>query len=131
MPPPTFSPGFRLSRLDLIVLVLGGAGSVLLATMTWWWGFVLAFVLVHFFLFCNVFRLARALELAWSAVFLALAVATIAANAPGWLITALTSLVMTGIVVALEMRKASYHGVGWQRLNPGLPEWWESKRGDG
>jgi hypothetical protein len=27
-------------------------------------------------------------------------------------------------VVVAEMLKPSYHGVGWQRINPRLPEWW-------
>jgi hypothetical protein len=34
---------------------------------------------------------------------------------------------VTGIVVVVEMRKPSYHGVGWKWINPGLPAWWESR----
>jgi hypothetical protein len=30
-------------------------------------------------------------------------------------------------VVIVEMRKPSYHGVGWQRINPGLPAWWDAR----
>lgn len=123
---PTFAPGFRLSVVDGFVLLAGVAGTIILSMIVWWWGFVLGFVLGHFFLFCNVVRMARPLELLWSGVFVALAGATILLETPGWLVTALLSLVVTAIVVAVEMRKPSYHGVGWKWINPGLPAWWES-----
>lgn len=123
---PTFAPGFRLSVVDGLVLLAGVAGTIILSMIVWWWGFVLGFVLGHFFLFCNVVRMARPLELLWSGVFVALAGATIVLETPGWLVTALLSLVVTAIVVVVEMRKPSYHGVGWKWINPGLPAWWES-----
>ena len=122
-----FAPGFCLSFVDGFVLLGGVAGIVILSMFVWWWGFVLGFVLGHFFLFCNVVRMARPLELFWSGVFVALAGATIVLETPCWLVTALLSLVVTGIVVAVEMRKPSYHGVGWKWINPGLPAWWESR----
>jgi len=115
-----FAPGFRLSVVDGFVLLSGGAGVIILSMIVWWWGFVLGFVLGHFFLFCNVVRMARPLELLWGGVFVALAGATIVLETPGWLVTALLSLVVTGIVVVVEMRKPSYHGVGWKWINPGL-----------
>src|SRR5207249_2417330 len=61
-----FSPGFRLSAVDVLMLVGGIAATVALAAITWWWGFVVGFVLAHFFLFCNVIRMARPLELSWA-----------------------------------------------------------------
>jgi hypothetical protein len=130
MPQRAFAPGFRFSALDGFVLVGGTAAAIVLATYVWWWGFVVAFVLAHFFLFCNVVRMARPLELAWAAVFVVLAGSTVAIETPGWLITALVALVMTVVVVIVEMRKPSYHGVGWQRINPGLPAWWEARSGN-
>ena len=125
MPIPVFAPGFRLSLLDVAVLLLGSIAVVALGNMTWWWGFVVGFVLAHFLLFCNVFRIARSLELVWAGVFTALAGGTIAAEKPGWIITAAASFAVTIIVVVLEMRKPSYHGIGWSRINPKLPSWWE------
>src|ERR1700740_2599945 len=121
-----FAPGFRLSALDVLVLLLGVPGALWLGSLTWWWGFVVAFVLAHFFLFCNVIRMARPLELAWALVFVILAGWTIAVGQPGWLLTALGALLMTVVVVLVELRKPSYHGVGWQWLNPGLPTWWQA-----
>jgi len=47
---------------------------------------------------------------------------------PGWPITTSVSLVVTLVVVVLQMRKPSYHGLGWQRINPGLRSWWDASR---
>jgi hypothetical protein len=126
---PVFAPGLRLSTLDVIVLLVGAVAAATMATVDGSWGFVIGFVLGHFFLFCNVVRLARPLELAWSGVFVALASATVATGVPGWLVTALVSLLATLAVVVVQMRKPSYHGVGWQWINPGLPAWWQAHRG--
>lgn len=121
-----FKPGFRLSALDILVLCVGTMLAVVLWQQTWWFGFIGAFVTGHFFLFCNVIRMARPLELVWSAVFACLAGSTITAETPGWPATISISLLATAIVVAVELRKPSYHGIGWQQINPGLPAWWES-----
>lgn len=128
MATPAFSPGFRLSKLDVAVLVLGAIGSLVIGSIVWWIGFVIAFVIAHFFLFCNVFRLSRPLELIWAAIFVALAAGTVATDFPGWPITAGGSLVATAVVVALELRKPSYHGLGWEWVNPSLSQWWEEEQ---
>jgi hypothetical protein len=78
--------------------------------------------------------MARPLEFLWSGVFVALAGATIAIDMPGWVATFVVSALVTATVVILEIRKPSYHGVGWKWINPGLPARWEaqmSKRADG
>jgi hypothetical protein len=123
----TFAPGFRLSLADGFVLLGGVTAIIILSKIVLWWGFVLGFVLGHFFLFCNVVRMARPFELLWSGIFVVLAGATVVLGTPGWLVTALLSLVVTGIVVVVKIRKPSYHGVGWKWINPGLPAWWESR----
>jgi len=123
-----FQPGFRLSIRDVAVIILGAAAALYLSSMEFWWGFIVAFVVAHFFLFCNVVRMARPLELTWAATFLALASATLLTEAPGWPITVAGSLAVTLLVVALQVRKPSYHGFGWQRINPGLRAWWEASR---
>src|ERR1022692_2647369 len=106
-----FAPGFRLSLTDVLMLVVGTIGALALGFITWWGGFVVGFVLAHFFLFCNVFRLARPLELAWSGAFVLLAVGTVALEFPGWIITASISLCISILVIVVEMRKPSYHGI--------------------
>ena len=121
-----FKPGVRLSALDVGVLICGTVGSVAAWQWVWWVGFVIAFVVAHFFLFCNVFRISRPLELVWAAAFVALAGSTVMNETPGWLVTVVGSLVVTVAVIAIEMFSPSYHGIGWQRLNPRLPQWWET-----
>src|SRR5687768_5424908 len=82
-----FAPGFRLSLRDVVVILLGIATAAYLFGVEPWWSFIVVFVVAHFFLFCNVVRMARPLELIWAATFLALASATLLTEAPGWPIT--------------------------------------------
>lgn len=126
-----FAPGMRLSGLDIGVLLATGAGcgwiavesSPLVAGG-------IAFVVGHFFLFCNVFRFRRAPELIWAAVFTGLAAATILLQTPGWMATFAISALLTVVLVAIEMRHPSYHGLFWRQVNPRLPDYWQSKRPD-
>lgn len=124
---PKFSPGFRLSVVDVLVLIVGTAGAVYFGLQTWWIGLVIGFVVGHFFLFCNVFRMSRPLELIWAAVFLLLAGGTIACDFPGWLATICLSLSVTVAVIMTEMKRPSYHGIAWQKVNPDLPDWWAAQ----
>ena len=111
---------------DAAVIVLGIAAASWLWTVEPWWAAMVLFVVGHFFLFCNVVRMARPYELAWAAVFVALASATLLTGAPGWPLTAALSLGVTLAVVVLQMRRPSYHGIAWQRINPGLRSWWDA-----
>ncbi|MDP1734587.1 MAG: hypothetical protein Q8L44_09525 [Sulfuritalea sp.] len=126
MPPKPFSPGFRLSVTDVIVLVAGAAGTVLAAQVQWWMGLIVGVAVGHFFLFCNVFRVARPLELAWSALFVVLAGATITFGQPGWPAALSLTLIGTVLVIVAQVRKPSYHGIAWERFNSKLRDWWEA-----
>jgi hypothetical protein len=121
-----FAPGFRLSTLDGVVLAIGAIASILLGLQVWWWGYVVAMVVGHFFLFCNVFRISRTLELAWAAAFLGMAGGTVVAESPGWIIATLATFGVTFMVIAAEMCKRSYHGIWWERINPELRAWWKA-----
>lgn len=124
-----FKPGFRLSVPDVLVLLAGGAGAWLLWRELWWAGLVVAFVVGHFFFFCNVFRIARGPELVWAGTFVLLCSATILTEFPGWTMTITLSLLLTLMLIVREMRRPSYHGIGWQRVNPDLRRWWEETMG--
>jgi hypothetical protein len=128
MPHAAFRPGFRISAIDVAVLVVGGVATAVAWPTVWWAGFVIAFVLSQFFLFCNVFRVSRAPELIWSAFFLATSVPTVLTGIPGWPLTVGMALLATGAIAVFEMRKPSYHGIGWRRINPGLEAWWAAHR---
>jgi hypothetical protein len=115
--------GLRLSCTDAVVLVAAAAGTVALWRMEspiWW---LLAVVVGHFFLFCNVVRLHRSLELLWAIAFIL--------NAGFWmwrqnltLIPVLAcQLPITVVLVIVELRSCRYHGIFAARLNPRLGEY--------
>jgi hypothetical protein len=118
-----------MSVVDGVVIVVGIVAAVCLWFTAWWLGFMVAFVVGHFFVFCNIFRVARPLELAWSGVFIVLMYCTVMFGRPTWAVAIGCSLLATVVVIGLEMRKPSYHGVLWERINPGLREWWEANGG--
>ncbi len=124
-----FSPGFRLSSLDVGILIGGGVACVSFYRLDPWLGVAVAFVVGHFFLFCNVLRMSRPPELIWAGVFAALAVVTVTTGAVSWLAALSASAVLTLVLAVRECRRPSYHGVGWRRLNPQLPEWWADHTG--
>lgn len=126
MPQREFRPGFRFSFSDALVLGLGAFGTWRLWPENWLLAFVIAFVVGHFFLFCNVFRISRGLELCWAAVFVTAASLTTTSTHPAWTAIALPSLITTAVVISIEFSLPSYHGIGWQRINPRLQEWWQT-----
>jgi hypothetical protein len=113
-----FQPGFRWSVTDVAVVAVGLCAALERSELGLW----IAVAIGHFFLFCNVLRLARALELAWAAVFVLAAVALPLAPALGAIGVASLAVAMIAI------RRPSYHGVLWQRINPELPQWWRARR---
>ena len=84
MPAQRFTPGFRISLFDVLVLIAGMIGAFIVGVQVWWAGMVIGFVVGHFFLFCNVFRIGRKPELIWAAVFTFLAGSTVITAIPGW-----------------------------------------------
>ncbi len=125
-PQPEFRPGVRLSGIDVFVLLLGTVAVFSISPIVLWLGFAIGFVVAHFFLFCNVFRISRTPELIWASLYLTLAISTLAYEQPGWLITTLIMVCISAVLIAVEMRKPSYHGIGWRRINPGLRDWWQA-----
>ena len=122
-----FKPGFRLSATDVVILIFGGvaaAGAWFVVPVL---GIAIAFVVGHFFLFCNMVRMDRQLELIWAALFAALAAFTILTSYPGWPASFAGAVAVTVVLVIIQSSRPSYHGVLWQRINPELPSWWETK----
>lgn len=124
-----FSPGFRCSVFDVVVIVVGAIGSVWAwQNVAWWAGVGVAYIVLHFFLFCNVFRIRRIPELIWAAVFSALAASSIQTSFPDWTVTFGVNALFTAVLIAIETRVPSYHGVFWKQFNPNLPHWWEEQQ---
>ena len=126
----SFAPGFRLSEIDVAILVGGVVAAVAVGRFDAWVGVAVAFVVGHFFLFCNVVRLSRRSELIWAGAFQLLAVLTAVQPVISWPIVFTTSAALSAVLVAVECRRPWYHGVGWQWLNPRLPDWWAARRSD-
>jgi hypothetical protein len=103
--------GFRFSATDALTIVV-----CIVATI---WGrnqigsaaWIFPFVLGHFFLFCNVFRVPRKPELFWAGGFILIATLCLAADVSllhaMWLV-----LPVTIGVLANSTRLPGYHGVG-------------------
>ena len=120
--------GFRLSVVDAIVLTMGTLATIAAIGPLGPMAGIFPMAVGHFFLFCNVFRLRRRYELAWTAVFLA--------NFTAWTFTEFSwagvlaiQLPLTAFVIALEVRSPRYHGIGAARLNPRLPEYLDGRIG--
>jgi hypothetical protein len=114
----------ELSRLDVAVLLLTG----LLAWASWnihrEFGLAVAFVVGHFFLFCNVFRIGRKYELVWAALFALNMVAAASFGRWSWTTGMLGQLAVTVPVFLaqnLRRRRAGLLSPFRQRLRPGDP----------
>jgi hypothetical protein len=90
-----------------------------------WW--IVAAVVGHFFLFCNVFRIRRSLELWWAAIFVINAGWWLFHDQTGWLPTMGYQAPVTLIVIIIEMCSPWYHGIGAQRINRRLDEYLNDK----
>ena len=118
-----FKPGFRLSIIDIFTVVIGTAGAAFCYKISLALSLIIIFVVGHFFLFCNVTRMSRIPELIWAAIFLLLAGSTLQIGSPGWVITFTVSGLLTIVLVFLETKKPSYHGILWEKFNPNLLDW--------
>lgn len=114
------SCGLRLSVFDVFILFI----TIPLTWLAWFVvgesALVFPFVIVHFFLFCNVFRIRRRSELIWAGTFLL--------NAAGhifwgqlWLVSLFSSqLLITLLLVRREVQRSDYHGICSNRWNPNI-----------
>ncbi|HEX8913473.1 MAG TPA: hypothetical protein VF796_14025 [Humisphaera sp.] len=113
-PRPRSPPGFRFSAADGVVLAVA-AGLTVALWRTWGdLAPLLPVVVGHFFLFCNVFRVRRAYEVAWAAAFVANLSAWTAAGRFGWGNVLLAQCPVTLAVIAAEVLSVRYHGIGYQ-----------------
>ena len=121
--------GLRLSAVDATVLVLTAAGTVLGWRRTDGVILLLPFVVGHFFLFCNVFRIRRKPELVWGSVFLLLCVTSFLLGqfSVSWLCG--LQLGVTLVILFIEIRHPRYHGIFARTLNPRLEEYLQGRLG--
>ncbi len=125
----TFDPGFRLSELDVGFMLLALVSSPLLTRLHDQLALGALFAVFHFFLFCNVLRAKRWLEILWAAVFVALWTCSFLRGLPSWPLTYGLAFAVTIAVTLVQVLLPSYHGAFWSTLNPRLPQWWEKQAG--
>jgi hypothetical protein len=119
--------GFRLNAVDVAFIAAAAIATVLLRDRLGDGVWVIPFAVGHFFLFCNVFRVRRAYELAWVAIFFVNVSAWASAGRFSWLGVLAAQVPFTLLAIALEMRSRQYHGVGCRRINAAhLEEWLKS-----
>lgn len=108
--------GLRFSVTDGIAIVLCA-----LATWSAWpflgeMAVVFPVVLGHFFLFCNVFRISRNLELLWSALFMCNVGIWAGLGSFVWMKILLTQTPVTILFIALTVFGEDYHGIGYSMV---------------
>jgi hypothetical protein len=119
--------GFRFSLTDVLVLcAFAGFASGLfyLANPLWW---LLLVVVAHFFLFCNVFRVARHHELIWAILFVANVLLLAHWQELDWPAVLVTQVPITTAIIFVELRSATYHGIFARQLNPQLANYLEGR----
>ena len=124
-----FNPGFRISEMDVGFMLLVFVCSPLLARLLEQLGIAALFAVVHFFLFCNVLRAKRSLELLWTAAFVGLWLCSYFRGVPSWPHAYALAAGVTILVTVVQVLLPSYHGVFWAVINPRLPQWWEKQTG--
>ena len=77
----------------------------------------------HFFLFCNIFRVARRRELLWSGLFIINVFAWLFAGKLSCMAILLAQSPVTIAVIASEIRSLHYHGIFARQINPHLGTW--------
>lgn len=115
--------GFRLSVTDALVLIAGTLAGAAAYQVTMGYSLFVPFVVYHFFLFCNVFRITRKSELVWSAVLLVHAFGWLLSGTPYMPMLFGLQFVFTVVVIVSEIRSPMYHGVFSRRLNPRIDEY--------
>lgn len=124
-----FNPGFRISKLDIAVIVVALAIAVWLYGYSTRLSFLVLFVVGHFFLFCNIIRMSRIPELAWGAIFSGVCISSAQFGVPSWSLAICLSLMTTVVLIFMELKKPSYHGIFWKKFNPHLHDWFSEQNG--
>ena len=109
-----------MSATDALVLLLAGIAVWLLWAPMRDLAVGVAVAVFHFFLFCNVFRVRRRLELIWAGLLVVNVVTFRWSGEFTWLRARAVQTVVTLIVLALTIRSPDYRGIGARRT-AGIP----------
>ena len=115
--------GFRLSTLDLCVLLAGAAATWACRHSLGTYAWLFAVAVGHFFLFCNVFRLRRTYELLWTGVFIANFGLALFTHEFSWPRVLAIQAPFTVLAISAEVASPRYHGVFARQLNGRLDDY--------
>lgn len=115
--------GLRFSFVDGLVLLATSVVTPWLVREIGSMGWLPAFVVLHFFLFCNVFRIRRKPELIWATCFVLLAGFLVTAEQFAATTLMLCQFPLTVVLIVRDIRHPAYHGVFARRLNPRLDQY--------
>lgn len=121
---PDFRPGSRFAATDAVVLLVGAGAAAMAWRIEPALGIAVLLPVAMFFVFCNVVRMVRRLELVWAFAYAVGCVFRIQCGWPTWPWLVAGSLLLASVLVGLQLRRVDYHGIAWQRVNPSLPAWW-------
>lgn len=110
--------GFRLSTVDIVAIAVCAAATWLLRDQFGEFVWLMPVTLGHFFLFCNVFRIHRRLELIWTVFFVVNVAAFTVVDKFSWTAILAVQFPITMAVIVLEIRSPRYHGIFFT----GIPE---------
>ena len=119
--------GLRLSITDVVVLVVATLTGTTAYSFTFGYALFVPFVVYHFFLFCNAFRIPRKPELIWGAVFLVHSAAWIISGRLNIPLLFCLQLVVTAVIIGHEVRQPTYHGIWSRRLNSRIDDYWAGR----
>jgi hypothetical protein len=123
-----FQPGFRLSKFDIVIIVSGILSALCTYKISIIMSFLIVFVISHFFIFCNIIRISRVPEIIWATTFTVLVGLSITYSIPSLKIAITISVALSSLLVLMEIRKPSYHGLCWQKINPNLESWFYEQK---
>ena len=113
--------GFRFSVTDAAAIAVVAAMTVYLLPRHPDIGWLPAYTLGHFFLFCNIFRVPRKPELIWVGCFLlASTVVTLFDLSLVWAMVAV--LPVTLVILGWAIRWEHYHGIGSHPIDNAVSE---------
>jgi len=119
--------GLTFSITDFIVIIITALSNGYLWTLIGATSLLIGYVVGHFFLFCNVFRIRRRSELIWGGFFLL--------NAIIWLLffnfnifgLFLSTFILTIVLITCAIRSPFYHGIFAKQLNKSLEDYLAGK----
>jgi hypothetical protein len=104
--------GFRFSVADLVAIIVCVAITLALRKPLGDFTLLFPITLGHFFLFCNVFRIRRYLELTWAVLFITNIVLWTFTGHFSWLHVLATQTPVTMLAITVSLCSKDYHGIG-------------------